>query len=155
MEDVASEEEELEEEVEKKKKKGKKLKGDSDSEGEDLFGDALEADYKANPELDTYEEDVVANNDEEAEPLDFDTRLAAEKAMDVRDRQLAEFLQGPTGQQDSDDDEDSEENQHKKRRLQQRVEESRAISGEFQIRGIENVVILIFLLFKICKWEMS
>ena len=51
------------------------------------FPDAF-SDYRNIPELDQYERNDLAEEDEEIEGMDQETRLAAEREMDERDRGL-------------------------------------------------------------------
>lgn len=51
------------------------------------FPDAF-SDYRKIPELDQYERNDLAEEDEEIEGMDQETRLAAEREMDERDRGL-------------------------------------------------------------------
>lgn len=58
-----------------------------EGEGEELFGDNFEADYRHIPELDVYEQEGIDDNADQAD-LTADERRAAERAMlrrDVRD----------------------------------------------------------------------
>eukprot|EP00440_Ansanella_granifera_P037225 gb/GFBE01040395.1/.p1 GENE.gb/GFBE01040395.1/~~gb/GFBE01040395.1/.p1 ORF type:complete len:892 (+),score=249.42 gb/GFBE01040395.1/:1-2676(+) len=57
---------------------------DAEGEGEDLFGDDMMNDYREQPELDQYDPDLI--DDEAHEPMDVRSRLAAERAMEARDR---------------------------------------------------------------------
>ena len=56
-----------------------------EAEGEDLFDDTMMADYRANPELDTYEQ-VGMDDEGEFENMDTTTRQLAEMRMARRDR---------------------------------------------------------------------
>lgn len=58
-----------------------------EEEGEELFGDNMERDYRPLPHLDVYDENVVDDEDYEAMPAD--ARAAAEREMRKRDRQEA------------------------------------------------------------------
>ena len=61
------------------------LPPEDEEDGEDLIGERMEEDYEAIPELDTYEREGLAEDDED---IDFDpaARAAAEREMRKRDR---------------------------------------------------------------------
>ena len=87
-----------------------------EGEGEDLFGDTIEADYRENPALDTYED--VDIDDADVERMDTTTRQLAEMRMARRDR--AEGI-GRSGRHvpsflHSDDESDAGDVLHRRRR---------------------------------------
>jgi DNA replication licensing factor MCM2 len=72
--------------MESSSKKIKKKNDSEDESGEDLFGDDLIKDYEKRPELDNYELDMLAENDE-IHPTNFVSRLRAEEIMNQRDQE--------------------------------------------------------------------
>ena len=62
---------------------------ESDSSGEDLFGESMERDYLAHPTLDRYDpEDIDDQSD--YSPMSIRQRQEAEKLMDRRDRRFGD-----------------------------------------------------------------
>lgn len=62
---------------------------ESDSSGEDLFGDSMERDYLAHPTLDRYDpEDIDDQSD--YSPMSIRQRQEVEKLMDRRDRRIGD-----------------------------------------------------------------
>lgn len=57
---------------------------EEDDEGEDLFGDRMEDDYRIMPELDRYDPEEVDQDD--FSEMDIEDRVAAERAMKMRDK---------------------------------------------------------------------
>ena len=57
--------------------------GDEEEDGEELFGDNLEQDYRAIPALDRYDAEVM--DEEDYEGMTVEERLAAEAALKRRD----------------------------------------------------------------------
>ncbi|XP_012518543.1 PREDICTED: DNA replication licensing factor MCM2 [Propithecus coquereli] len=60
---------------------------EEEEDGEELIGDGMERDYRAIPELDVYEAEGLALEDEDVEELTASQREAAERAMRQRDRE--------------------------------------------------------------------
>jgi len=58
---------------------------DEDEEGEELIGDQMAEDYRAIPELDTYDPAMLADETVAVDELDADGRRAAENLMKKRD----------------------------------------------------------------------
>eukprot|EP00746_Dinoflagellata_sp_MGD_P167547 gnl/MRDRNA2_/MRDRNA2_98263_c0_seq1.p1 gnl/MRDRNA2_/MRDRNA2_98263_c0~~gnl/MRDRNA2_/MRDRNA2_98263_c0_seq1.p1 ORF type:complete len:913 (-),score=234.97 gnl/MRDRNA2_/MRDRNA2_98263_c0_seq1:96-2834(-) len=58
-----------------------------EEEGEDLFGEGMEQDYEARPELDRYDPAMLADENEDQAPLTPGQRRAAEQSMQRRDRE--------------------------------------------------------------------
>ncbi|XP_005108123.1 DNA replication licensing factor mcm2 [Aplysia californica] len=118
------------------------LLGDGDNEqeeeGENLFGDELERDYQAIPELDTYE-DVGLDTSDYSEMSDTQ-RQDAER--EIRDREREEGVRAGRMRRgllydDSDDDEDRPA---RKRRMAERAAEGVTADGdEEMIESIENL----------------
>lgn len=111
-----------------------------DEEGENLFGDDVERDYQAIPQLDTYE-DVGLDTSDYSEMSGAD-RLEAER--EIRERERAEG-RGVGGRMrkgllydDSDDDEDR--GPSRKRRMAERAAEGVAVDEDDEmIESIENL----------------
>ncbi|XP_050815037.1 DNA replication licensing factor MCM2 [Gopherus flavomarginatus] len=61
---------------------------EEEEDGEELIGDGMERDYRPIPELDVYEPEGLALDDEDVEELTASQREAAEQAMRQRDREL-------------------------------------------------------------------
>lgn len=59
--------------------------GEEDDEGEDLFGDNMEDDYRQVAELDKYDPEGL-DQENEYDPMDIEERVAAEREMRKRDR---------------------------------------------------------------------
>lgn len=57
---------------------------EEEDEGEDLFGDRMEEDYRVMPELDRYDPEEVDHGD--YSDMDIEDRIAAERAMKMRDK---------------------------------------------------------------------
>nr|KAF6423024.1 minichromosome maintenance complex component 2 [Rousettus aegyptiacus] len=68
-----------------------------EEDGEELIGDGMERDYRAIPELDTYEADGLALDDEDVEELTASQREAAERAMRQRDREAGALVLADRG----------------------------------------------------------
>ena len=62
------------------------LPPEDEEDGEDLIGERMEEDYEAIPELDTYEREGLAEDDEDVADFDPAARAAAEREMRKRDR---------------------------------------------------------------------
>ncbi|EHA97933.1 DNA replication licensing factor MCM2 [Heterocephalus glaber] len=65
---------------------------EEEEDGEELIGDGMERDYRAIPELDTYEAEGLALDDEDVEELTASQREAAERVMRQRDREAGRGL---------------------------------------------------------------
>lgn len=57
---------------------------EEEDDGEDLFGDRMEDDYRVMPELDRYDPEDVDQGD--YSDMDIEDRVAAERAMKQRDK---------------------------------------------------------------------
>ncbi|KAK2586721.1 hypothetical protein KPH14_011756 [Odynerus spinipes] len=106
---------------------------DKEEEGEELFGDNMEADYRPMPALDKYDPNML--DDDEYSELSEGERAAAEAAMRKRDRAAGIV------RDDKDlfyDDTDEDETQIHKRRMAEK-----AATGEIEdtemIESIENL----------------
>uniref|UniRef100_T1J3P5 DNA replication licensing factor MCM2 n=1 Tax=Strigamia maritima TaxID=126957 RepID=T1J3P5_STRMM len=108
---------------------------EDEGDGEELFGDNLEADYRAIPALDVYDPNVL--DDSEYDVMSENDRLAAEDEMRTRDR-----TEGvTTGRMrrgllydDSDD-----ERPARKRRLAERAAEGLPAVDEEMIESVDNL----------------
>lgn len=112
---------------------------EEDDEGEELFGDAMERDYRQIPELDVYE-DTGADEDD-LEELSPSARAEAERTMRKRDKD-----EGVTSGRmrrgllyDDDDDDDMEPSTARKRRLAEKAAEREYGDEEEMIESIENL----------------
>uniref|UniRef100_A0A3Q1LHC9 DNA replication licensing factor MCM2 n=1 Tax=Bos taurus TaxID=9913 RepID=A0A3Q1LHC9_BOVIN len=65
---------------------------EEEEDGEELIGDGMERDYRAIPELDVYEAEGLALDDEDVEELTASQREAAERVMRQRDREAGRGL---------------------------------------------------------------
>jgi len=109
---------------------------EEEGEGEELFGDNMERDYRAIPELDTYDQENLDDNDEFSE-LSMGDRMAAERGMDKRDRD--------EGRADGrmrdgilyDESDDEEDRPARRRRLAERAAEGG--EDEEMVESIENL----------------
>ncbi|ELU12121.1 hypothetical protein CAPTEDRAFT_175811 [Capitella teleta] len=109
---------------------------EEEEDGEELFGDNLERDYRTIPELDRYDAEVL--DDGEFSDLSMNERLAAERDMRKRDREEAMA----TGRMrpgilydESDDDEDRPS---RRRRIAERAADGTQ-EDEEMIESIENL----------------
>ncbi|XP_050308294.1 DNA replication licensing factor Mcm2 [Anthonomus grandis grandis] len=106
---------------------------EEDEEGEELFGDNMENDYRAMPHLDRYDERLLDEDDYDA--MSIEDRLAAEAELRQRDREM-----GILRRDDREllyDREDEEDPRNKRRRAE------KAAAGEMDdqemIESIENL----------------
>ncbi|ESO07377.1 hypothetical protein HELRODRAFT_191161 [Helobdella robusta] len=113
---------------------------DEEEDGEELFGDNMERDYRAIPELDRYEADGLDENDDLSD-LSMNDRLAAEREMRQRDRDelAATGRMRPGLLYDESDDEDDEQQTSGRRRLGERAADGAAMDDEEMIESIENL----------------
>lgn len=106
---------------------------EEEEEGEELFGDNMEADYRPMPELDRYDPDVL--DDEDYSEMSQGERAAAEAAMHKRDRAAGIIRDDRYLLYDESDE---EEMQARKRRIAEK-----AAIGEIEdtemIESIENL----------------
>lgn len=58
---------------------------EEEDEGEDLFGEGMEDDYRVMPELDRYDPEGIDQEGDYSD-LDIDERMAAEREMKMRDK---------------------------------------------------------------------
>ncbi|XP_032230725.2 DNA replication licensing factor mcm2 [Nematostella vectensis] len=111
---------------------------EEEEDGEELFGDQMERDYRAIPALDTYD----ANNldDDDYDDLAPEQRAEAERLMRKRDREEA-ASQGRLRRgilYDDDDDEEESRPRHR-RRIAERAAEGEYLDEDEMIESIENL----------------
>ncbi|MCJ8744513.1 hypothetical protein PDJAM_G00119570 [Pangasius djambal] len=111
---------------------------DGEEDGEELFGNQLEGDYRAIPELDRYEAEGL--DDEDASELSPGARARAEAAMNDRDKRMG-MGRMPRGLLYDSEDEDDERPSKRRRRLAERAAEGAGAEGEDEemIESIENL----------------
>uniref|UniRef100_A0A5F8GR58 DNA replication licensing factor MCM2 n=1 Tax=Monodelphis domestica TaxID=13616 RepID=A0A5F8GR58_MONDO len=114
------------------------LPDEEEEDGEELIGDGMERDYRAIPELDTYEAEGLALDDEDVEELTASQREAAERVMRQRDREADRGLGRMRRGLLYDSDEEDEERPARKRRLVERGTEE-GEEEEDMIESIENL----------------
>uniref|UniRef100_I0FIN4 DNA replication licensing factor MCM2 n=1 Tax=Macaca mulatta TaxID=9544 RepID=I0FIN4_MACMU len=111
---------------------------EEEEDGEELIGDGMERDYRAIPELDAYEAEGLALDDEDVEELTASQREAAERAMRQRDREAGRGLGRMRRGLLYDSDEEDEERPARKRRQVERATED-GEEDEEMIESIENL----------------
>ncbi|XP_066103032.1 DNA replication licensing factor MCM2 [Saccopteryx bilineata] len=111
---------------------------EEEEDGEELIGDGMERDYRAIPELDTYEAEGLALDDEDVEELTASQREAAERAMRQRDREASRGLGRMRRGLLYDSDEEEEDRPTRKRRQVERATED-SEEEEEMIESIENL----------------
>ncbi|KAG8516967.1 DNA replication licensing factor MCM2 [Galemys pyrenaicus] len=111
---------------------------EEEEDGEELIGDGMERDYRAIPELDAYEAEGLALDDEDIEELTASQREAAERAMRQRDREAGRGLGRMRRGLLYDSDEEDEERPSRKRRQVERATED-GEEDEEMIESIENL----------------
>ncbi|ODM98345.1 DNA replication licensing factor mcm2, partial [Orchesella cincta] len=116
------------------------LGDESESEGEDLFGNNMERDYRPISHQDRYDPNML--DDSDVSEVSLQTRLEAERQMRVRDRQEGRSRGARKGLL-YDDDEDDMLPTSRKRRFRRHSEESSAVSGdrpeETEYESMENL----------------
>ncbi|KAH0508353.1 DNA replication licensing factor MCM2 [Microtus ochrogaster] len=111
---------------------------EEEEDGEELIGDGMERDYRPIPELDVYEAEGLALDDEDVEELTASQREAAERAMRQRDREAGRGLGRMRRGLLYDSDEEDEERPARKRRQVERATEE-GEEDEEMIESIENL----------------
>jgi DNA replication licensing factor MCM2 len=107
---------------------------DEESEGEDLFGGDMERDYLPNPRLDTYDPELL--DDENFSVMSEGERRAAEMEMNRRDRAAGIHRDDRDLMYDKSDDEESDIPRHKRRAAEKAIE---GTEEEEMIESIENL----------------
>uniref|UniRef100_A0A8D0GH26 DNA replication licensing factor MCM2 n=1 Tax=Sphenodon punctatus TaxID=8508 RepID=A0A8D0GH26_SPHPU len=115
------------------------LPDEEEEEGEELIGEGMERDYRAIPELDIYEAEGLALDDEDVEELTASQREAAERAMRQRDRELDRGLGRMRRGLLYDSDDEDEDRPSRKRRLAERAADGMEEEDEDMIESIENL----------------
>ncbi|KAB7498486.1 DNA replication licensing factor mcm2 [Armadillidium nasatum] len=109
-----------------------------EEDGEELFGDNLENDYRPIPELDIYDQDNL--DDSEYSMLSEGERQLAETEMRKRDRDEGRNLgRIRRGLLYAESDEDDEERPTRRRRLAERAADEEPMEDEEMIESIENL----------------
>ncbi|CAI5767388.1 DNA replication licensing factor MCM2 [Podarcis lilfordi] len=114
------------------------LPDEEEDDGEELFGEGMERDYRPIPELDRYVPEGMATDDEDVEELTASQREAAERAMRQRDREMG---RGPGRMHVGilyDSDDEDEDRPLRKRRLAERAADGED-EDEDMIESIENL----------------
>lgn len=113
---------------------------EEEGEGEELFGDNMEADYRAIPQLDIYDRSIL-DDDEEQSELDIEGRRDAESEMRKRDRESGVAAgRGRRGLlYDDDEDEEADPSTARRRRLAERAAEREYADDDEMIESIENL----------------
>jgi len=109
---------------------------EDEGDGENLFGDDMEADYRANPELDRF--DPALLDEEEYEALSEGERQAAEASMRKRDREGGRN-EGRMRRGLIYDDEDEDEAPRRKRRQMAEMEVDDQNEDPDALESIENL----------------
>ncbi|EFX76824.1 putative MCM2, Minichromosome maintenance complex component 2 [Daphnia pulex] len=108
---------------------------EDEDEGEELFGDNMEADYRAIPALDRYDGGELDESDYDA--ISESGRREAERAMRKRDQDMGvgDMRRGLFYGNDDDD----ESRPARKRRLAERAAEGMEVQDDQAIESIENL----------------
>lgn len=109
---------------------------DIEEEGEELFGDNMENDYRPISGLDRYEPDML--DDSDVESMSMSGRLSAEAAMRRRDREEGRDVGRMRRGLLYEESDDEEMRPSRRRRLAERAAEG-GIPVEDQIESIENL----------------
>uniref|UniRef100_A0A7M4FMS2 DNA replication licensing factor MCM2 n=1 Tax=Crocodylus porosus TaxID=8502 RepID=A0A7M4FMS2_CROPO len=113
---------------------------EEEDDGEELIGDGMERDYRAIPELDVYEAEGLALDDEDVEELTASQREAAERAMRQRDHDLDRGLGRMRRGLLYDSDDEDEDRPSRRRRLAERAADGmEEEEDEDMIESIENL----------------
>lgn len=108
---------------------------DEEEDGEELFGDNMEADYRPMPALDQYDAEVL--DDEDYDAMSQTERQAAEAAMRRRDREAGMLMRRGDREliyEDSDEDDEP----RRKRRLAEKAADGDMDDADM-IESIENL----------------
>ncbi|CAG0912555.1 unnamed protein product [Notodromas monacha] len=107
-----------------------------EGEGEELFGDNMERDYRANPALDRYDPGLL--DDSDYSELSQGDRRAAEVEMRQRDREEGRLGRMRKGLLYDDDEDEMDVDRPRRRRLERTSAEDEAADEEM-IESIENL----------------
>ncbi|XP_037780899.1 DNA replication licensing factor mcm2-like [Penaeus monodon] len=108
-----------------------------EEDGEELFGDNMENDYRHIPELDVYDQDNL--DDSEYSMMSEGDRAAAEGAMRKRDRDEGLITGRMRRGLLYDESDDEEDRPARKRRMAERAAEGDVAEDEEMIESIENL----------------
>ncbi|XP_045595213.2 DNA replication licensing factor mcm2 [Procambarus clarkii] len=108
-----------------------------EDDGEELFGDNMETDYRHIPELDVYDRDNL--DDSEYSMLSEGDRVAAEAQMRKRDRDEGRVTGRMRRGLIYDESDDDEDRPARRRRMAERAVEGDAPDDEEMIESIENL----------------
>jgi len=114
---------------------GNEAPEEDEGEGDDLFGDNMEADYQPIPELDTYESDILDRS--EYEGMSPGARQAAEEEMRERDRGMAGAGEGRMRRGLLYDDGDEDARPGRRRRIIEQARDDEQL--EDMPEAIENL----------------
>jgi len=120
---------------------GADIHGEDEGEGEELFGDNMEDDYRALPHLDTYDASEL-NDEEDLSEMDAEQRAVAEAEMRKRDRateQAAGGMRRGLLYDASEDDDEGDLETARKRRRAERAAEREYEDDDEMIESIENL----------------
>nr|XP_053629692.1 DNA replication licensing factor mcm2-like [Cherax quadricarinatus] len=108
-----------------------------EEDGEELFGDNMENDYRHIPELDVYDRDNL--DDSEYSMMSEGDRAAAEAQMRVRDRDEGRITGRMRRGLLYDESDDEDDRPARKRRMAERAVDGDAVDDEEMIESIENL----------------
>jgi DNA replication licensing factor MCM2 len=128
--------------VEQDRRTNRRAQEDDDEEGEDLFGENYERDYRRNPELDIY--DPTGLDDQDVSELSVRERMEAEALMKERDklegRRATNLRRGLEVFETSSDDDAARISAIKKRRMTQGLRKGvESIPEEELIESVDNL----------------
>eukprot|EP00058_Branchiostoma_floridae_P021237 XP_002606727.1 hypothetical protein BRAFLDRAFT_281666 [Branchiostoma floridae] len=112
---------------------------EEEEDGEELFGDRMETDYRAIPELDVYDREGLDDNEEYSE-LSFGERAEVERELRKRDREEGRISgRMRRGLLYDESDEEDEAVPRRRRRLAEKAAEGLEGEDEEMIESIENL----------------
>ncbi len=122
---------------------GREDMDEEEADGEELFGDNMEADYRPMPGLDRYDPDMLDDDPDNEGLMSESDRAAAEAAMRQRDRAEGRRVRGMRKGllYDDDSDEDDGRPAARRRRLAERAAEGEDVADEDaqMVESIENL----------------
>jgi len=111
---------------------------EEEGEGEELFGDNMEDDYRAIPQLDTYDQSIL--DDEDQSDLGVDARAEAERQMRKRDRDEGVTAGvGRRGLMYDESEGEEDEPTSRRRKHAERAAEREYADDDEMIESIENL----------------
>nr|CAI5822271.1 unnamed protein product [Callosobruchus analis] len=108
-----------------------------EEDGEELFGDNMENDYRPLPHLDRYDERIL--DDEEYEQLSVGERMAAEEEMRRRDREMGILRRDDREIFYERDDDEVYDDPRLKRKRAEKAATGEQVEDEEMIESIENL----------------